>query len=283
MRILLTDTHYLQHGWANALKELGCEVILWNEKSIPAFDIFYEFEPDILIAQSSDINRALFKCIMNNRQNLTSFFWLKDWYTATPAERETILYLNNETRVIGLSPHLEGNTCNTHLSWITNKVEVRSSLPAASISKGKFCEEFICDLAYYGEQYPDMNEFLIPFLNVNNLNVKIFSENPYWTHANHLGYLRGQRLADLYATASLSLCLLPSSCDVDETIFNVLAAGGTPVVKPNSSILEIFSETNTLFVDNRYDLEKRFHQEFPKGGNVPTYIDRVKQALPEVL
>ena len=42
---------------------MGHEVEIWEKGHTPAFDVFDEFEPDIFMGQTYNLDEAIFKCI----------------------------------------------------------------------------------------------------------------------------------------------------------------------------------------------------------------------------
>ncbi len=65
-------------GWYNALMHSGFDVRLWNNARQPAFDIFNEFEPDVFIGTTYDLNRAVYKNIVK-RPNMKVAMWASDY------------------------------------------------------------------------------------------------------------------------------------------------------------------------------------------------------------
>ena len=68
MRIMISSdgihAHYfIRQGWARAFSYAGHEAILWDINTKNAFDAFDEFEPDLFIGQTYNVNSAIFKCI----------------------------------------------------------------------------------------------------------------------------------------------------------------------------------------------------------------------------
>ena len=83
MRVMIASdgphAHYhIRMAWAKVFSAMGDEVILWDIFKKPAFDAFDEFEPDIFIGQTYNMDRALFKCI-KHRPHMKVVLRASDW------------------------------------------------------------------------------------------------------------------------------------------------------------------------------------------------------------
>jgi len=84
MKILISSdgyhAHYYQRqSWANAFSKIhGVSVALWDCNSVPAFDAFDSFEPDIFLGQLYNLTPAVIKCI-KERPHLKIGLRAGDW------------------------------------------------------------------------------------------------------------------------------------------------------------------------------------------------------------
>jgi len=89
MKILISSdgkhAHYFQRmAWANAFSSIGFNVMLWDCKTVPAFDIFDTFEPDIFLGQSYNLDEAFalrkkknyLKNSKTKQENQTSYIFI---------------------------------------------------------------------------------------------------------------------------------------------------------------------------------------------------------------
>ena len=70
MKILISSDgphahYYIRLGWGRAFEASGHKVYIWDIASKPAFDAFDEFEPDLFMGQTYNLNDAVYKCIKN--------------------------------------------------------------------------------------------------------------------------------------------------------------------------------------------------------------------------
>ena len=68
MKILISNdgmhAHYFQRiSWSNAFRAVGLEPVIWDVKSVPAFDAFDKVNPDIFLGQAYNLDAATVKCI----------------------------------------------------------------------------------------------------------------------------------------------------------------------------------------------------------------------------
>ena len=68
MKILISSDgphahYYIRMSWLKVFRAMGHDVQLWHKDEKPAFDIFDEFEPDLFMGQTYNLDDALFKCI----------------------------------------------------------------------------------------------------------------------------------------------------------------------------------------------------------------------------
>ena len=55
--------YYRHLGFANALRQCGHQFVFWNPQDKPAHDIFAEYEPNVFIGTTFDLDRATINCI----------------------------------------------------------------------------------------------------------------------------------------------------------------------------------------------------------------------------
>lgn len=310
MRVLVTRTTSApNYGWALALKELGHEVFYWDIRATPAFDVFSEFAPQIIIAEACQINKGLFKCLLKYSAQLKSVaLWLRGW-TALPqydwidksimasdAERETVLYLKDKLPLLGLVYTSGEFACNSHFMWdYEGKVNYVSTQPACCLPKGNYREELACDIVYCGARTKRALAWIPKICNLD-YKVKIFSkwddEVIDWGLAQYLGQLSPQDEADAYASAKVSLALLERQDYLpNEAPYNIVGAGGSCLCTESRTIKNVFEldENISYFYkpeDVWFKVEncahyKKFGMEEVRSEH--TYINRVKKALAGVL
>lgn len=228
MRILIssdgsTAHYFIRLGLARTFTTLGHEVIMWDIHQKPVFDAFDEFQPDIFIGQTYNVNDAVIKCI-SERPHLKVLMKASDHgpqnltldRTKYPVlqvqEKELMLMqrLFKETRKPDyLYVHHHPDWLEqTHGYWVRDGFVVRSMLNAADVfefTHGKKLPEFESDLTfiggYWGYKSKVLDKWLIPLCN-DNYRIKIFGNQP-WPVSQYCGQLDGQLTRDALASATI--------------------------------------------------------------------------------
>ena len=83
MRIMISGDgphahNYIRLGWARVFETIGHQTMMWDIHSKSPFDAFDEFEPDIFIGQTYNLNESTVKCI-KERPNLKYALRASDW------------------------------------------------------------------------------------------------------------------------------------------------------------------------------------------------------------
>src|SRR5262245_32511826 len=72
MKVLCLHTpcgpHYVRSGWGKVFAAVGHDFRFWSMEGKSAFDAFAEYEPDLFIGTTYDLDRATIKCIMARPQ-----------------------------------------------------------------------------------------------------------------------------------------------------------------------------------------------------------------------
>ena len=83
MKILISSDgphahYYIRTSWAKVFANSGHQVKMWEINQESAFDIFDDFEPDLFMGQTYNLNNALFKCI-KERPHMKVVLRASDW------------------------------------------------------------------------------------------------------------------------------------------------------------------------------------------------------------
>lgn len=258
MKILISSdgihAHYYQRAsWLNAFKACGFTVGMWDCKNISAFDVFDEFEPDIFLGQSYNLNESLIKCIYE-RPHLKVGLRSGDWGDHEESVDKTlynILYCSNTEKNIlkrlkdetGKPDfvhihYTQDSVEKTHNHFRTIGIEPKSLMMCAdtiSYSNPKFDSNLKCDIGFIGGYWPYkglvIDKYLFPLLqNISEYNVKIFGNQP-WPINQYCGFIEDNKVKDLFASAKICPNLSEPHAqtfgiDVNERIFKVLYCGG---------------------------------------------------------
>src|SRR4051812_8003114 len=55
--------HYIRSGWGRVFRDCGHDFRFWKPEAKSAHDAFSEFEPDIFLGTTYEVDRAVAKCI----------------------------------------------------------------------------------------------------------------------------------------------------------------------------------------------------------------------------
>jgi len=277
---------YIRSGWGNAFITSGHEFRFWDISRQPAFDVFDEYEPDLFIGTTYDLDRATFKCIQSRVEMKVILFgscWgdlineidLKKYpiVVAQDNEKKMIEKLKNETG----KPNLV--FIHYHDNWIEPTMGLWNSIGVKPIgvmnaadtviyNQGSCDENLKCDIGFTGGywQYKarNLNPYMMPLCHDNNLNVKIFG-NQKWPVSQYLGTIDSARVNDLFCSSTVSPNVSePHSTrwgfDIIERPFKILSSGGFCV----SDYVE--SMQNDVFTEN----------EIPCGKTAKEFVELVK-------
>lgn len=264
MRILITFRNQIQShkiGWYKALINLGHNPVFWDEQSKPTFDIFDEFNPEILICHPDHFTKSVIKCIQE-RPNLviiseTEIFNEKldhiqpqdAHILATDNHKKNLKLVGSfNNRVILTSKYSLEDTLVTHKDWANNGFKV-VSVPFGFDSitysdRGKYHKHLSCHFSYVGGYYPakaNKLNFLFELYEQrkHKSNIKIFGETP-WMLPCYCGRIADDMLMDLFVSSSMNINILQPHAiygfEINERIFKILGAGKIPSTEMSGGI-----------------------------------------------
>ena len=243
---------YVRTGWGRVFAALGHDFAFWRPGAKPALDAFNEFEPDIFLGTTYDLDRATFKAIQRRPEMKVALFasaWGKlaqeipESYPitrVTEQEKATVTALKERT---GRPHFVFSHVSNAYLDallggWREAGVEPAGILNAADTfgyAGGRFREELACDVGfiggYWGYKARNLDKSILPLCHPSTgLRVKIWG-NQNWPVAQYLGLLDDEDQKDVFASATVCPNVSePHSTDfgydIVERPFKVLAAGG---------------------------------------------------------
>jgi hypothetical protein len=258
MKILICSdglhAHYFQRmSWANAFAATGHQVALWDYKTVPAFDMFDNFEPDVFLGQSYNLDEATLKCIAE-RPHLKVGLRAGDWgdqtkeidrsrfniLTITEQEVRTLEKLKKTTGKPDFV-HIHYNErdiqrTHNHFNSIGIKpVSLMMCADTAAYGNSHVDENLKCDIGFVGGYWPYkgqvIDQYLFPLLYpVGEYNVKIFG-NQVWPVNQYCGPIEDENVKNLFRSAKICPNLSEPHAqvygiDVNERIFKILYAGG---------------------------------------------------------
>ena len=207
MKILISSdgrhAHYFQRmAWANAFVATGHQVMLWDCKTVPAFDMFDTFEPDVFLGQAYNLDEALIKCIYE-RPHLKIALRAGDWgdqekevdkskhniLFCSKKEKELLKKLKDETGKPDFVHihYSDADIKRTHNYFETIGIKPVSLMMCADTAVyggAQVDEKLKCDIGFVGGYWPYkgqvIDRYLTPLLHpLDRYNVKIFG-NQVW-------------------------------------------------------------------------------------------------------
>tara|TARA_R100000951_G_scaffold63_1_gene165 strand:+ start:1119 stop:2180 length:1062 start_codon:yes stop_codon:yes gene_type:complete len=278
MKILICSdgkhAHYYQRmAWANAFQSCGFDVAFWDKNAVTAFDVFDDFEPDIFLGQSYNLDEATVKCIYERphlKVGLRAGDWGdhaaivdKDKYNilfCSPKEREILKKLKDETgQPEFVHIHYTPEAINwTHNYFATIGIRATSLMMCADVksySQGQSKPELECELGFVGGYWPYkgqvINKYFMPLLNpIGNYKIKIFGNQP-WPANQYCGFIHDDQVKDLFCSAKICPNLSEPHAqefgvDVNERIFKILYAGGFCISDNVDGYRSIFGDSVPL-------------------------------------
>ena len=258
MKVLIsndgTHAHYYQRmAWANALQSFGIKTAFWNCKTVPAFDVFDNFEPDIFLGQSYNLTPDVIKCIYE-RPHLKVGLRAGDWgdhqdsvdhtqyniLYCPPRERELLKKLKDETGQpefvhIHYNEEAIQQTHNHFKSIGIRPISMMMCADVISYAEATFDPQLECDIGFVGGYWPYkgqvIDDYLFPMLHpVGKYRIKIFGNQP-WRANQYCGVISDEKVKDLFVSAKICPNLSEPHAqkfgfDINERIFKILYAGG---------------------------------------------------------
>ena len=258
MKILISNDgphahYYIRMSWARVFSAMGHQVEIWQQDQKPAFDMFDEFEPDLFMGQTYNLDEALFKCI-KQRPHMKVVMRASDWgdiqkdidlkkypiLVAQEKEKKLLEKLKEETG----KPDFVHN--HYHDNWIKtthNKWEDIGIKPVSLIHAADIFEFYLrpatdilkCDIGFVGGYWPykaiNLDKYLVSLCHpVGKYNIKIFGSSD-WPVVQYLGRIVSENVGALFASATISPNISePHSqdfgYDIIERPFKILMSGG---------------------------------------------------------
>ena len=257
MKILISSdgkhAHYYQRmAWATAFTKADFQVSMWDCKSVPAFDVFDAFEPDIFLGQSYNLDTSLLKCIYE-RPHMKVGLRVGDWGDHEDMVDKTkynILYCSQKEKdVLKKLKEETGKPDFVHIHYDENAVKITHNhfesigikpislmmcADTTAYSDAQYDPKLECDIGFVGGYWPYkgliIDRYLTPLLDPPTYKVKIFG-NQVWPVNQYCGLLSDNDVKNLFVSARICPNLSEPHAqefgiDVNERIFKILYAGG---------------------------------------------------------
>ncbi len=308
MRIGITSDgghahYYIRLGLARAFGHCGHQVELHELGSKPLFDWFDEFEPELLLTQTYNVNKAMVKCI-EERPHLKVIMKGSDWgkqqETIDLVEYPILVAKQEEIDIIGYLKERTGKPdfvhCHyhpnriysTHGSWLDELgIPVVGLMSAADIfdyTGGQRIESFAADVMFVGGYWPykakTLDKCILRLCNVNRpYKIKIYG-NQGWPVPQYCGSLPNELVKDAMSSATICPSISePHSqvfgTDIIERPWKILANRCFCISDYVESMVEdVFTNNEVLFAKTPEEFEGHVIQMLNKPDERLGYIER---------
>ena len=288
MKILISSDgphahYYIRMAWARVFSSMGHDVELWSKDSIPAYDVFDEYEPDIFMGQTYNITEPLINCI-KERPHMKVVMRGSDWgdfqknintqeypiLVASEEEKKMMERLKEETgKPDFIHNHYTQNWIDvTHNKWKDIGIRPVSLIHAGDIFEYSLQPKsnlFSCDVGFVGGYWPykakSLDKFLIPLCHpVGKYKVKIFG-NSDWPVVQYLGTIKSKNVSSFFQSATVCPNISePHSqdfgYDIIERPFKILMSGGFCISDYVESMAnDVFTNEEIIFAKTPEEFE----------------------------
>lgn len=250
-------------GLAQAIKYLKLDVLICDD-SINFFDLFYSNKLDVVIANTENLNRPLYKNIVKYKDSTELVLFLDEWHSLTDTSKKIIdTLIKNEVKIKKTFSFFENN-----YEWEKQfGFNVEEILPAANTIKytqeGKINKKFKVDNSFVG----NFDAEILQELSKIKESLYIYSDD-FWPTESYIGNIEEKSLPDVYKNSKNNLIYLSEKNNkLKEEILDIIICGGKVSVIGNNKKLFFKLKEQT----NNFDLETIKKQH--------SYINRAKQIL----
>ena len=264
---------FVRTGWGRVFSAIGDDFVFWDPSKKCAFDAFAEFEPDIFIGCTYNVDNAVAKCI-SQRARLKVALFASAWgplidkidrqvypiVAVSEQEKHIVHLLKQETGqpefvFIHVTDKYLEETMGGWRSIGITPIGVLNGADLWETAGAVYDEALACDVGFVGGYWPykarNLNRYLLPLCQPDSgLQVKLFG-NSVWPAAQYLGNIENRDVKHLFVSATVCPNVSePHSTDLNfdliERPFKILAAGGFCISDYVGEAREIFSEDELL-------------------------------------
>jgi hypothetical protein len=301
---------YIRLGYAKAFLKAGHQVAMWDIGSKPAHDVFNEFEPDLFIGQTYNLNRALFNCI-KARPNMKVIMKASDWgnmmynidlkeFPVLVANKEEIDLVDKLKKETGKPDFVD---CHYHLNWIVKthnfwrdqlNIPIVGLMSAADIFEftgGLQKEKYRADIAFVGGRWGyksrTLDKYIVRLCQPNRkYNIKIYG-NTGWGVPQFCGMIPDGEVKHTLASATICPNISePHSqvfgYDIVERPFKLLSNGCFCISDYVQSMAEdVFNNDEIVFVKSPDEFEEKVQYFLKNPDERLLYIERGQRIVME--
>lgn len=264
---------FIRTGWRHVFENCGHIFKFWNTETTPAFDIFREYEPDIFIGTTYDLDRATIKNIVE-RPNMKVALFCSGWgdlidsidsskyplVKVKESEKRNIEELKNKS---GKPDFVFLHVTDKFLEgviggWRKLGVSPVGILNAADVfiyHKGTFRQEYECDISIVSGYWPykarNLDKYFGPLdIFPPEFKTKIFGWG--WKHMYAHGMIDERDVKDLFVSSKICPNISePHSTDFGfdctERSFKVISSGGLVIHDDVEEVRDVFEGNMITF------------------------------------
>lgn len=307
MKIMISNDgphahYYIRLGWAKVFQAIGHEVAIWDTQTKSPYDAFDEFEPDIFMGQTYNVDRAVFNCIAE-RPDLKVVMRASDWgdmqnhidtekYPILTANKAEIVWIERLKREHDkpnfVHNHYHDNWLKeTHNRWKTVGINTVSLIHAADVfdyAEAGEVDFLKSDVAFVGGYWPYkarcLDKYLLRLCHpVGKFNIKIFGGSS-WPVIQYLGRIQNENVKHVFRSATVCPNISePHSqefgYDIIERPFKILMSGGFCISDYVESMAnDVFTNEEMVFAKTPEEFEKLVEYFVNNPDERLPYIER---------
>lgn len=260
---------FVNDGWARCFAAAGHQVAVWDASKKSAFDAFGEYEPDLFLGTTFELDNATEKCIRARHHmkvvlyasafgHLIKSMDLQQYpiVAITDGEKRRIEKLKRET---GKPDFVHLHVPPSYLESVlggwreigVTPIGILNGADTFAYSGGERREEYACDVAFvggfWGYKSKNLSPYMLPLCHTDSpLKVRIMGNQP-WPITQYVGTVREEEVRHVFASARVAPNVTEPHgtnhfSDLVERLFKVPIAGGLVVSDAALGLDEVFGK-----------------------------------------
>lgn len=290
MKVLWQQGHgamnFIYRGFLNAFAACGHSVMFWDAEKKPALDVFSEFEPDIFIGATYQVDRSILKAVkarpslhvalrasnygpLNDEIDLEKYPVL----VATSKEKKMVEQLKPKFVFSHYPERYIDETLGGWRNVGTEPISMPSAYDNFLYDGGQFDLDLACDIGYTGGYWPykarNLNRYILPLCYpAGKYNIKIFG-NGWGGLGQYLGTIQEHKIRDLFKSAKIVPAVHESHSniwgfDVVERVYKSAGVGGGLTISDYvEGIEDLYTPDQVVMADSpeEYEEEIQYYLE----------------------
>lgn len=223
MKIVISQNKALPNdvlrGYANAFGVLKHDVVGWNSRLTPIFDIFDIHHPDLFIASITDVSRGV-AAVLKENSSTAVLLHSRSFAELSGEDIEGVKQLKLETG----KPDFVFSALPDDWEELGFKtLTLEKAADKTLFYPVEYDDLWSSDVVYCGNYSEELEDCILPLCSVDrDFSFRIYGE-PGWSVPNYVGAVAPENIRKIYSSSKVILNLFPDETDVD---YNVTACGG---------------------------------------------------------